>query len=151
MRNVELPCQRSDVFSTFHAGCKDGDWGRSVDQNIGIGTFCSIDFSCKFQFRKFHKFCERKLNSIMKNFTKLIKLPKLKFINLSAFHVDCSYKPTSVQLSAIDTTLACMRLSVAMELSKTMMTTMIGLYYAWIRSPVGQCLLWPRSPISATC
>jgi len=34
----------------------------------------------------------------MKNFTKLIKLSKLKSINLSAFHVDCSYKPTSVQL-----------------------------------------------------
>jgi len=64
----------------------------------------------------------------MKNFTKLIKLSKLKFINFSAFHVYCSYKPTSVQLSAIHTTLACTCLSVAMELSKTM-TTMIGLYY----------------------
>jgi len=51
-------------------GCKDEGGGRTVDQNIGIGTFCSTDFSCKFQFRKFHKFCERKFNSIMKNFTK---------------------------------------------------------------------------------
>ena len=72
----------------------------------------------------------------MNNFTKLIKLSKLKFINLSAFHVDCSYKPTSVHLSAVHTTLACTRLSVAMELSKTMTTT-IGLYYALMRSPVG--------------
>ena len=86
----------------------------------------------------------------MKNFTKLIKLFKLKFINLSAFHVGCSYKPTSVQLSAVHTTLACTRLSVAVELSVTMMTTTIGLYYARIRSPVCPCLLWPRSPISAT-
>ena len=85
----------------------------------------------------------------MKNFTKLIKLSKLKFINLSAFHVDCSYKPMSVKLSAIHTTLACMRLSVAMELSKTMTMT-IGLYYARIHSPVCPCLLWPRSPMSAT-
>jgi len=75
MRNAES--QRSDAFSTFHARCKDEGGGRSVDQNIGIGTFCSIDFSCKFQFRKFHKFCERKFNSIVKNFTKLIKLSKL--------------------------------------------------------------------------
>jgi len=75
----------------------------------------------------------------MKYFTKLIKLSKLKFINLSAFHVDCSYKPTSVQLSAVHTTLACTRLSVAMELSKTTMTTTIGLYYARIRSSVGPC------------
>jgi len=142
--------QRSDAFSTFHAGCKDEGGCRSVDQNIGTGTFCSTDFSCKFQFRKFHKFCERKFNSIMKNFTKLIKLSKLKFINLPAFHVDCSYKPTSVQLSAIHTTLACTRLAVAMELSKTMMTMTIGLYYARIRSPVVPCLLWPRSLISAT-
>jgi len=148
MRNAES--QRSDAFSTFHAGCKDEDGGRSVDQNIGIGTFCSTDFSCKFQFRKFRKFCERKFSSIIKNFTKLIKLSKLKFLNLSAFHVDCSYNPTSVQLSAVHTTLACMRLSVAMELSKTMTTTTIGLYYARIRSPVGPCLLWPWSPISAT-
>jgi len=95
------------------------------------------DFSCKFQLRKFHKCCDRKFNSIMNNFTKLIKLSKLKFINLSAFHVDCSYKPTSVHLSAVHTTLACTRLSVAMELSKTMMTTTIGLYYARMRSPVG--------------
>ena len=147
MRNAES--QRSDPFSTFRAGCKDEGGGRSVDQNIGIGTFCSTDFSCKFQFRNFHKFRERKLNSIMKNFTKLIKLSKLKFINLSAFHVDCSYKPMLVQLSAVHTTLACTCLSVAMELSETMTTT-IGLYYARIRSPVDPCLLWPRSPISAT-
>jgi len=86
----------------------------------------------------------------MKNFTKLIKLSKLKFKNLSAFHVDFSYKPTSVQLSAVHTTLACTRLSVAMELSKTMMTTTIGLYYARILSPVCPCLLWPPSPVSAT-
>jgi len=114
--------------------------------------FCSTDFSCKFQFRKFHKFCERKFNGIMKHLTKLIKLSKLKFIDLSAFHVDCSYKPTSVQLSAVHTSLACTRLYVAMELSKTMMTTTIGLYYARIRSPVGRgpCLLWPRLPILAT-
>jgi len=103
----------------------------------------------KFQLRKFHKFCERKFNSIIKHFTKLIKLSKLKFINLSAFHVDCSYKPMLVQLSAVHTTLACTCLSVAMELSETMTTT-IGLYYARIRSPVDPCLLWPRSPISAT-
>jgi len=120
-----------------------------VDQNIGLGTFCSTDFSSKFHLRKFHKFCERKFNSIIKNFTKSIKPSKLKFINLSAFHVDCSYKPTSVQLSAVHTTLACTRLSVAMELSKTMTTT-ICLYYARIHSPVGPCLLWPESPISAT-
>ena len=123
MRNAES--QRSDAFSTFHAGCKDEGGGRSVDQNIGLGTFCSTDFSCKFQLRKFHKFCDRKFNSIMKNFTKLIKLSKLKFINLSAFRVDSSYKPTWVQLSAVHTTLACTRLSVAMELSKTMMRTTI--------------------------
>jgi len=85
----------------------------------------------------------------MKNFTKLIKLSKLKFINLSAFHVDCSYKPTSVQLSVVHTTLACTRLFVAMELIKTMTTT-IGLYYARIRSPVGPCLLWPWLLNSAT-
>jgi len=137
MRNVELPCQRSDVFSTFHAGCNVEGGGRSVDQNIGLGTFCSTDFSCKFQLRKFHKFCERKFSSIVKNFTKLIKLSKLKFINLLAFHVDCSYKPTSVQSGAVHTMLACTRLSVAMELSKTMMTTTIGLYCARIRSSVG--------------
>jgi len=94
-----------------------------VDQNIGLGTFCNTDFSSKFHLRKFHKFRERKFNSIIKNFTKSIKPSKLKFINLSAFHVDCSYKPTSVQLSAVHTTLARTRLSVAMELSKTMMTT----------------------------
>jgi len=52
----KLPCQWTDVFSTFQAGCKDEGGGRSVDQNIGIGTFCSTDFSCKFQLRKFHKF-----------------------------------------------------------------------------------------------
>ena len=63
MRNAES--QRSDTFSTFHAGCKDEGRGRSVEQNIGIGTFCSTDFSCKFQFRKFDKFCERKCNSII--------------------------------------------------------------------------------------
>jgi len=86
----------------------------------------------------------------MKNFTKLIQLSKLKFINLSAFHVDCSYKPMSVQLSAVHTTLACTHLSGAVELGKTMMTTTIGLYYARIHSPVCPWLLWPRSPISAT-
>jgi len=61
MQNAES--QRSDAFSTFHAGCKDEGGSRSVDQNIGIGTFCSTDCSCKFQFRKFHKFCERNLLS----------------------------------------------------------------------------------------
>jgi len=43
---------------------------------MGLGTFCSTDFSCKFQLRKFHKFSERKFNTIMKNFTKLIKLSR---------------------------------------------------------------------------
>jgi len=55
MRNAES--QQSDAFSTCHVGCKDEGGGRSADQNIGIGTFCCTDFSCRFQFRKFHKFC----------------------------------------------------------------------------------------------
>jgi len=30
-----------------------------------------------------------------------MKLSKLKFVSPEAFHVDCSYKPTTVQLSAV--------------------------------------------------
>jgi len=35
-----------------------------------------------------------------------MKLSKLKFVSLEAFHVDCSYKPTTVQLSAVHITRA---------------------------------------------
>jgi len=71
MRKVALLAVRC-VFN-LSWGVEGWGWDKSVDQNIGIGTFSSTDFSCKFQFRKFHKFCERKLNGIMKNFTKLTR------------------------------------------------------------------------------
>ena len=54
MRNAES--QRSDAFSTFHVGCKDEGGGRSVDQNIGIGTFCSTDFVVNFNLESFMNF-----------------------------------------------------------------------------------------------
>jgi len=73
MRKVALSAVGC-VFNLLR-GVQGWGWGRSVDQNIGLGTY-STDFSCKFQLRKFHKLCERKFNSIVKNFTKLIKLSK---------------------------------------------------------------------------
>jgi len=88
----------------FHTGCRSDGGGRRIDQNISLAMFvCSSDLSCKFQLLKFHNFVkgclifQRKfLKRIVKNFRKFMKLSKLKFISVQAFHVDCSYKPTSV-------------------------------------------------------